>query len=638
MGKIKVLFLAANPSDTGRLRLDEEARQIFEGLEMGTARDEFELVHHLAVRVSDLQRILLRHKPHVVHFSGHGSEVGEIVLEDDFSNSKQVSKGALAKLFKLHKDNIRIVFLNACFMKDQAQAISEVIDFTVGTNKAVGDNAAAVFAGSFYRALAFERSVKFAFESGQAELELQGIAGADTPEIFVRGGVDPDKPFLEPVVQQASKEKPTETLSPLRNALADFVAERLEDRDQHLIQQALIEGRLALQQIEGGANTDAEFRAMLWDNKGDDSIQLELSESFYKRFHERIYPPPPGLPPPLPGLVFVGREEALSEVKQHIGIGSSGKPANFFTVVRGWPGVGKTTLVGVLARDPAIAEAFPDGVLWTALEQNPELISKLAAWGRTLGIDLLRIPGVDEAAQKLSNLLRYKRMLLIVDDIWDAGHALPFLHVATGSNCSVLATTRLTSVADALARLHNQPESETDNVYVLPVLTEDHALSLLRYLAPTVVRGHVDECLQLARDLECLPLALHVAGRLLNEEAKLGLDVVDLIHGIREGAKLLPEPAPVDRAEGATIPTVGALLRRSTDQLDEETREYFAYLGVFVPKPATFDVAALRSVWMIEDPKPVIRKLVGYGLLEPVGNGRFQMHALLVQHAQSLLN
>ena len=265
-------------------------------------------------------------------------------------------------------------------------------------------------------------------------------------------------------------------------------------------------------------------------------------------------------------------------------------------------------------------------------------MSKIAQWGRSLGTDdLLRIPGLDEATEKLARLLRDKRMLLIVDDIWNVAHALPFVRAAANSRCALLATTRLTSVADSLAKLNTSRNSE-DDVYVLPVLTEENALILLRYLAPAVVEEHFDECLELVRDLECLPLALHVAGRLLKEEARLGLDVNDLITGIRTDAKLLDEPAPLDRAEGATLPTVDVLFRRSTDRLDPVTRECFAYLGVFAPKPATFDLEAMKAVWMVDDPKPIIRKLVGYGLLEPVGTGRFQMHALLVQHAGSLLS
>jgi hypothetical protein len=85
-----------------------------------------------------------------------------------------------------------------------------------------------------------------------------------------------------------------------------------------------------------------------------------------------------------------------------------------------------------------------------------------------------------------------------------------------------------------------------------------------------------------------------------------------------------------------TSPTIAALLKRSTDLLDAETRRRFAYLGLFVPKPATFDLEAMAIAWEVNDPKPIARALVNRGLLEPVSGGRFQMHALLVLHAQSL--
>jgi len=48
-------------------------------------------------------------------------------------------------------------------------------------------------------------------------------------------------------------------------------------------------------------------------------------------------------------------------------------------------------------------------------------------------------------------------------------------------------------------------------------------------------------------------------------------------------------------------------------------------------------LGAMASVWEVGDPKPMVRKLTGHGLIEYVGEGRYQMHALLVQHANSLL-
>ena len=86
-----------------------------------------------------------------------------------------------------------------------------------------------------------------------------------------------------------------------------------------------------------------------------------------------------------------------------------------------------------------------------------------------------------------------------------------------------------------------------------------------------------------------------------------------------------------------TSTTVATLLKRSTDLLDQDTRRCFAYLGLFVPKPATFDLEAMAVAWDVNDARPVARVLVNRGLLEPISGGRFQMHALLVMHARSLL-
>src|SRR5437588_4246939 len=94
--KIRILFLAANPVDTTRLRLDKEIREIENKIQIGTNRDSFELISSWSLRASDLQESLLRYKPQIVHFSGHGSSNQEIILEDNFGNSKPVSKEALS--------------------------------------------------------------------------------------------------------------------------------------------------------------------------------------------------------------------------------------------------------------------------------------------------------------------------------------------------------------------------------------------------------------------------------------------------------------------------------------------------------------------------------------------------------------
>lgn len=344
-------------------------------------------------------------------------------------------------------------------------------------------------------------------------------------------------------------------------------------------------------------------------------------------------PSTPGSAPLKPALI-IGRDNDLQLLKQRVGIstvGAAPAPLKVLTAMRGWPGVGKTTLAAALAHDLDINERFPDGVLWASLGQQPSLFGELAAWGRALGVpDLNQARTVEEAANLLRGLLRNKRYLLIVDDAWQAEHVVPFN--VGGIGCALLITTRLPEVARAIA-------PTPDDVYILGVLSEADALVLLRTLAPTVVAENEATSRELVNDLEGLPLAIQVAGRLLHTEASYGFSVAQLLADIREGAKLIEAQAPADRIEIAneTTPTVAALLKKSTDLLDDHTLDCFAYLGAFAPKPATFDAEAMRAVWEVDDPKPLIRTLVDRGLLEPSSQGRFWMHAILVVHARSFL-
>ena len=79
---LKVLFLAANPTDTARLALDREFKAIRAKIRAAQYRDQIELLSEWAVGHDELSALLMRHRPHVVHFSGHGDESGDLVLDD----------------------------------------------------------------------------------------------------------------------------------------------------------------------------------------------------------------------------------------------------------------------------------------------------------------------------------------------------------------------------------------------------------------------------------------------------------------------------------------------------------------------------------------------------------------------------
>jgi CHAT domain-containing protein len=196
MGKIKILFVSANPAGTQQLKLDEEAREIEAKLRAAEHRDSLELITKWAVRPDDLLQALNQHRPHIVHFSGHGNPTEEIVLLDNLGKPKPVSKEALVHLFRALKDNIRVVVLNACFSKPQAEAITGEIDCAIGMMRAIGDDAAITFAASFYRAIGFERSIKEAFDQGIAALLLDGSPEDKTPVLMCGKNTAPDKVLL----------------------------------------------------------------------------------------------------------------------------------------------------------------------------------------------------------------------------------------------------------------------------------------------------------------------------------------------------------------------------------------------------------------------------------------------------------
>jgi hypothetical protein len=132
---------------------------------------------------------------------------------------------------------------------------------------------------------------------------------------------------------------------------------------------------------------------------------------------------------------------------------------------------------------------------------------------------------------------------------------------------------------------------------------------------------------------------IRVAGRLLADESASAFNIAPLLEELREANRLTKEVAPDDRFDSRTgqTPTINLLLKRSTDHLDRVSRERFAKLGSFAPKPATFNQEAISKIWGNIDPMPTIRKLVDRGLLEPiVTQGVYQMHAVLVMHAKNM--
>jgi AAA-like domain/CHAT domain len=213
----KILFLAANPKNTGTLELTKEIEEVRNGLRSSAQWECFALGQRFNVRPEGLQQAFYDERPQIVHFSGHGlgterseqsaqgmrdisvlpeSELAPegLVFEDGLGQVKLVSTKTISDLFECFADEVECVVLNACYSVTQAEAIAQYIPYVIGMNRAVGDTAARVFAVGFYEALGNGRDIEAAFKLACNRIALEGIPESLTPKLIIqkKGVIVPD--------------------------------------------------------------------------------------------------------------------------------------------------------------------------------------------------------------------------------------------------------------------------------------------------------------------------------------------------------------------------------------------------------------------------------------------------------------
>jgi hypothetical protein len=170
--EMRILFLAANPTTTLSLDLEEELRSLQRELTSATYREQITCVAGHAVRPDDLIRHVRDVRPNVVHFSGHGDS-GGILLRDESGVDVTVSGSSLERFFK--DRDVELVVLNSCYSEQQAKSIRNSVKAVVATSDAVDDAAARRFTTAFYRALGNGFSIKEAFRDGGDAVDLHGL-------------------------------------------------------------------------------------------------------------------------------------------------------------------------------------------------------------------------------------------------------------------------------------------------------------------------------------------------------------------------------------------------------------------------------------------------------------------------------
>ena len=275
----KILLLSANPTNTSKLRLDEEVREIEAGLKRAKGREEFEIISKWAVRSEDLRRALLDYEPQIVHFSGHGEGWQGLALENNSGQMQLVSTEALARLFKLFP-KIECVVLNACYSEVQAEAIHQHIDYVIGMKKAIGDKAAIKFAVGFYDALGAGRTIFDGFEFGCTSIDLESIPESSTPVLKSRR----DK--KETTITLNSESSKRIFISYKRDVEPDEkvalqIKQALSPQHQVFIDQKILVGTHWAEQIEAEIS-NCDFMIVLLS---EHSVQSEMVETEIRMAH-----------------------------------------------------------------------------------------------------------------------------------------------------------------------------------------------------------------------------------------------------------------------------------------------------------------------------------------------------------------
>ncbi len=201
----RVLVVASNPADMARIRVDQEAREIFDALN-GASRDRpFEVKYVLSARPSDLRRQLLEHNPQLLHVASHGHSSGGVVLEDSAGRSRIVGMRTMKSLIHLFRESLECIVLNATFSEKMAESLSEDIDYVVGMSGTLSDEASLQFSASFYETLAAGKSVEFAYSSACAALSLEQPGSENLPILFHREERGPGEEDLSIAIQSIAR-------------------------------------------------------------------------------------------------------------------------------------------------------------------------------------------------------------------------------------------------------------------------------------------------------------------------------------------------------------------------------------------------------------------------------------------------
>lgn len=195
---IKILFFGADPGRKSEKALDlqNEIRQVNAHIRASKHRDALKVDSHWAVQAEDILQALDESEPAVIHFSGHGTPGGHLVVETPTGDPHVVPLQGMLRAVVGSKRYLKVAVFNCCHSHALAEQCSEHILAAIGMDGAIADVAAKDFAARFYASIGFGQDVREAFERAATQLEMKYPDEAHIPQLYVNPLVKEDELIL----------------------------------------------------------------------------------------------------------------------------------------------------------------------------------------------------------------------------------------------------------------------------------------------------------------------------------------------------------------------------------------------------------------------------------------------------------
>ena len=323
---------------------------------------------------------------------------------------------------------------------------------------------------------------------------------------------------------------------------------------------------------------------------------------------------------------FVSRPKEFEAMLSALLDADHANPVVITTALQGAGGFGKTTLAIALCHHDDIITAFDDGILWATLGEAPKIQHELTKLYAALTGERPSFLDIEDAAIHLAERLDQKNCLIVIDDVWDANHVVPFLR--GGKQCSRLITTRRLDVI-----------SETRAQWIsVDEMTADQSIELLKARLP-FIPADAAPLRALARRLGEWPLLLKLAASQLRER----LDRGDSFEGALAYVNVALQrrgPVAFDRANATErSDAVGRTVRASLELLSPIDRTRCAELAIF-PEGIMVPLSAVRALWQLDqfDTEETVQRLDAAALVDfDLKVGAIRVHNVLQEYLRTEL-